>query len=349
MARYQYNDNLHSQLARAGRPAQRRIEAPARPPSMAHGSCRVMELASERALNDFTMGGTVRGVAWSLNPYVGCVHACAYCYVPSTTHLERNRWGSYVTVKENLPHLLRQEVKIRPRRTVYISTATDPYQAAEREHQTTRRCLEILLRHDWPIEILTRSPLVLRDLDLLKRFTRVRVGLSVPTLDERARRLLEPNAPPIRARLAALRSLADAGLPVFANYSPAYPFTNGVTAGRVAEALQAAGAQWVNTSHWRRVPTFLGPLWDRLHETEWEPLARHLANPQSQETLRGQLSVAFKRVGLPLRAGFFNPIFDLTPPYEATSQLKLERGTEPEPAVGSVSAVPILTASLADV
>lgn len=325
MGRYRFNDHLHSQLSRAGRPAQRRIDAPdAAPARSAHGPCRLLELSSETALNDFTMGGTVRGVAWSLNPYLGCLHACRYCYVPDTMHLERHRWGTYVAVKHNLPARLRIELQQRPRRTVYLSTATDPYQAPEREHQVTRRCLRLLARHDWPIEVLTRSPLVLRDLALLQRFTRIRVGLSVPTLDDEARRLLEPNAPPIPARLNALRRLADAGLTVFANYSPAYPPTRGITMADAAEAFRNAGVAWVNTSYWRRVPSFLGPLWDRFHATEWKPLAQFMADPQKQRELRSQLGKALKGVAIPLHTGFFNPPFDLTPRHEATSQMPLE-------------------------
>lgn len=308
MAKRIINDRLHSQLSKGRRPAQLRVDAlaegPARP---AYGRRQVQELASQAALTDFTMGGHVTGVAWSLNPYVGCLHSCAYCYVPDTMKVERKRWGNYVVAKHNLPARLRQELGYRRRLTVYVSTATDPYQSVEAEWRITRRCLELLARRDWPVEILTRSPLVLRDLDLLSRFTQIRVGLSVPTLDDRARRLLEPAAPPIPARLRTLRRLADAGLTVFANYSPAYPLTNGLAMPDVARAFHRAGVQWVNTSYWRRVPSFLGGVWDRLHRTEWADLAKHIANPKRQEQDRLALASALAEVHIPLRTGFFNP------------------------------------------
>lgn len=307
-------DDLHSQLSRGRAPAQLRIDDLAEGPGRsAYGACRVLETNSRSALNDFTMGGTAKGVAWSLNPYVGCLHRCAYCYVPDTMKVERRRWGTYVVAKDNLPRLLEQEVRTRAPLTVYISTATDPYQSVESERQLTRRCLEILLRKDWPIEILTRSPLVLRDLDLLRRFSRIRVGLSVPTLDEQARRVLEPAAPPIPARLATLRRLADEGLTVFANYAPAYPATNGFTMGDVAQAFRDAGVQWVNTSYWRRQDNFLAALWERLDDTPWQELTRFIASPERQAAARVELRSAMHAVDLPLRTGFFNPPFPAIP------------------------------------
>jgi len=333
--RYIVNDNLHSQLSKATRPAQCRIddEAP-KPAAEAYGKVRALEIESEEALTDFTMGGSVTGVAWSINPYVGCLHACRYCYVPNTMHVERQRWGTYVVAKHNLPQRLRKELKHRKRLSVYISTSTDPYQAPEREHGITRACLRLLAREDWPVEVLTRSPLVLRDLDILKRLTRVRVGLSVPTIDDEARQALEPAAPAIPARLSALRKVADAGLPVFANYTPAYPPTNGHTMADVAEAFAKAGVHWINTTGWRRIPHILGPLWDRFHKTPWARLVKFIGDEKGQEALYADLVKEMRRVDIPVHTGFFNPPFDLAEPYEATSQMKLEvEESAPEPVV----------------
>lgn len=331
VARYKSNDNLHSQRSKAHAPQQASIVAEGAKHA-AYGQATVMELSSLSALNDFTMGGSVTGVAWSINPYLGCLHACQYCYVPETMHLERTGWGRYVTVKHNLPNVLRKELKTKPRLSTYLSTSTDAYQAPEREHEITRRCLKLLLKHDWPIDILTRSPLVLRDLDLLTRFTRVRIGLTVPTLDDEARRLIEPNAPPIPERLRALRRLSDAGIPTYANYSPAYPLTGGFTMKEVARAFKDAGIHWANTSHWRRVSTFLGPMWDRFHANQWKTFAQHVADPKKQVALRLELATAMKASGIPLSTGFFNPAFDLTIPYATTSQMKLEVETPPTTA-----------------
>src|SRR5207247_9514275 len=93
----------------------------------------------------------------------------------------------------------------------------------------------------WPVSVLSRSPLMLRDLDLFRQFDDIEVGMSVPTVDDRARALLEPWAPPIEARLRCLRQLADAGLTTFVSFAPAYPPPGGVTPERIADAFSVAG------------------------------------------------------------------------------------------------------------
>ena len=307
--KYQVNDARHSQLAKQHAPEQTQIDSLTRGVGrLGFGDCEVKEMTAKSALTDFTMGGRATGVAWSLNPYVGCLHACRYCYVPNTMHVERRRWGEYVVVKHNLPTVLRKELEEFDELTVFISTSTDPYQSVEAERRVTRSCLELLARKDWPVDILTRSPLVLRDVDVLRRFRRVRVGLSVPTLDDDVRRVVEPNAPPIAARLKALRGLADAGLTTYANYTPAYPAT-GFTPADVARTFREAGVQWVNTSAWRYQPAYLAELWEDFKPTTWSQLPRFVASPLRQRLFRRQLDDAFSSQGLRLRTGFFNPPF----------------------------------------
>lgn len=302
------NDAVHPMLRRARKPVQGTLDGPA-PRRAAFGSCEVLESTGAGGLTDFTMGGHVTGEAWSVNPYAGCLHACRYCYVPGTIHAERDRWGRYVVVKRDLPTRLARAVARGPRHTVYLSTATDPYQAAEREHRITRRCLEVLVRRDWPVEVLTRSPLVLRDLDLLAQFSQVRVGMSVPTLDDRLRKVLEPSAPPIGVRLRTLRRLADEGIPTFANYTPACPPTTH-DAGRIADTFLDAGVQWVNSTRWKRRSTTLAPLWEGLRGTEWEWVTRFFSNSARQEAWHQELGASFRRLGLPLGRSFFNPPFE---------------------------------------
>jgi hypothetical protein len=161
------NDADHPMLSRAAGPAQCTFDAQgnvAAPGRDAYGSVRVLESAGAGGLTDFTFGGGSTGIAWSVNPYAGCAHACSYCYVPDTIKAERRNWGSYVLVKRDLPTRLAKAMADSPKMTVYLSTATDPYQPAEAEHRITRKCLEVLARKDWPVEVLTRSPLVLREL-----------------------------------------------------------------------------------------------------------------------------------------------------------------------------------------
>ncbi len=178
---------------------------------------------------------------YSFNPYVGCYHGCAFCYVPRLLQMDRADWGTSVAVKRNAPTVLAREVKKLPRGLVAISTATDPYQFVEGKYRITRHALEVLLRADWPVSVLSRSPLMMRDIDLFSRFRSIEVGMSIPTLDDRARALLEPWAPPIEARLRCLRTLADAGLMTFVSFSPAYPPTGGWTASTITDTFQELG------------------------------------------------------------------------------------------------------------
>src|SRR2546427_8082610 len=186
-------------------------------------------------------------VDYSFNPYVGCYHGCLFCYVPRLMQTERAAWGSSVIVKRNAASVLAREIRKLPRGLVMISTATDPYQFVEGRYLVTRHALEVLLRAQWPVSVLSRSPLMVRDIDLFTQFERIDVGMSVPTLDDRARALLEPWAPPIEARLRCLQTLADAGLDTFVSFAPAHPPTGDMTADAIATEFAARGVTEVFT------------------------------------------------------------------------------------------------------
>jgi DNA repair photolyase len=167
----------------------------------------------------------IPGFDYTVNPYVGCAHGCSYCYAAFmkrfTGHAEP--WGAFVDAKVNAPHLLRRQLRRAKPGRVIVSSVTDPYQPAERARRLTRGCLEALLDFRFPVSVLTRSPLVLRDLDLLARFRDVEVGFSIPTHDDAVRRLVEPHAPPIAARLEALRAVRAAGVRTYAFVGPLLP------------------------------------------------------------------------------------------------------------------------------
>ncbi len=162
---------------------------------------------------------------YTINPYTGCQHACTYCYARFmkrfTAHKEP--WGEFVDVKINAPDLLWKEVKRKPAGRVWISGVCDPYQPIERKYKLTRKCLEILIQHAWPITIQTKSAFVLRDIELLKKATKIEVGLTVTTADDSIRRLFEPNAPSINARIRALEELHLTGIRTFAMIAPMLP------------------------------------------------------------------------------------------------------------------------------
>jgi DNA repair photolyase len=101
-----------------------------------------------------------------MNPYRGCAHGCRYCYAPNIMRIPRREWGRFVEVKRNIPKILSDELKKKKKGVVGISTTTDPYQPVEKKYKLTRFCLEQLLKHDFPVSVLTKSRLVSRDLDI---------------------------------------------------------------------------------------------------------------------------------------------------------------------------------------
>ncbi len=179
---------------------------------------------------------------WVVNPYTGCQHGCTYCYARFmkrfTGHQEP--WGEFVNVKVNAPDLLQKEIKRKREGTVWVSGVCDPYQPLEARYRLTRRCLEILVREAWPVRVQTRSPLVTRDIDVLRRAADLEVGMSVTTADEGIRRLFEPHAPSIEGRIRALGELHAAGIRTFAMIAPLLPGAEGLAellAGKVDYVL----------------------------------------------------------------------------------------------------------------
>lgn len=260
------------------------------------GRYQVKEVDAKTALTKCQMPGE----PYSLNPYVGCTHDCLYCYVPDVAKVDRTQWGSYAIVKRNLPTVLAREIQTKPPRVVFMSSATDPYQPAEGTHLVTRRCLEVLAHHDWPVHVLTRNPLVTRDIDLFRRFSRFEIGMSVPTFDDAMRRHLEPGAPTIEARLRTLRTLTDEGFEPFVNIAPCYPFSGGVTARDVAESLVAAGVARAYAWPWRYRGGVMPALTARLPATVARPLLDAIRDDAHFERQLTQLHRAFDEVGLPL-------------------------------------------------
>ncbi len=163
------------------------------------------------------------GLDYSLNPYRGCQHNCAYCYVPNILRIKRTEWGGFVDVKKNIPVILSNELRFKKPGIVAISTVTDPYQTVEKKFKLTRYCLEQLLLHDFPICIQTKSDLITRDIDLISKFTNPEVMFSIATLNDSERNLIEPNAPSIQKRLNALKRFSDLGIKTSIFFGPVYP------------------------------------------------------------------------------------------------------------------------------
>ena len=172
------------------------------------------------------------GFKWSLNPYMGCVHRCTFCYVRHFEHRSDrpsdNRYGTSIRVKTNVADVLRKELarKSWQHEHVAIGAATDPYQPAEGKYKLTRACLEVLRDAANPFSIITRGPMIVRDLDVLVESSRrasVSVTFSIPTLDEEVWKLTEPSTAHPRQRLKALKELVDAGVKVGVGMAPILP------------------------------------------------------------------------------------------------------------------------------
>lgn len=199
-----------------------RVDGRRRPPA------QYEERPCSRALN------AVRGMpfSWSLNPYVGCVHRCTFCYVRAfEARAERDSadgYGRSIRVKTNLATLLRVELA-RPSwsaQLVAVGTATDPYQAAEARYRLTRACLSELARARTPAALVTRGPLVIRDLDVLQELEAragVTVTVSLPSLDRGIWRRTEPGTAPPHQRLRAISQLVTAGIRAGIALAPLLP------------------------------------------------------------------------------------------------------------------------------
>ncbi|HWK25763.1 MAG TPA: radical SAM protein [Solirubrobacter sp.] len=270
-------------LAGMGESVVRRFDAPEAL------DIRFHEVRTKSALNHVP-GGT-RGLPfeWTINPYRGCTHACVYCFArPTHEYLELDAGRDFereIVVKVNVPEVLRVELA-RPswrREPVALGTNTDPYQWVEGRYQLMRGIWEVLRDFANPCSILTKSPLVLRDLDLLREIaavTEVSACLSVPTLDERAWRATEPHTPNPRARLEAVAELNRAGIPTGILIAPLLPGINDAPeqVERIVEAATEANATYIggNTLFLRGAVREIFFAWLHDHRPDLVPLYERL-------------------------------------------------------------------------
>ena len=203
----------------------------------------------------------VKGMAfeWSLNPYMGCVHRCTFCYVRAferrADRPSDERYGTSIRVKVNVVDVLRRELA-RPSwqgESVAVGAATDPYQPAEGRYRLTRGCIEAFAEASNPFSLITRGPMIVRDLDVLTeaaRRAKVSITFSIPTLDDDVWRKTEPSTAHPRQRLRAVKELVDAGIKVGVGMAPILP---GISdrpeqLREVVKAAREAGATGVWTN-----------------------------------------------------------------------------------------------------
>jgi DNA repair photolyase len=257
---------------------------------------------------------------WSLNPYMGCIHRCTFCYVRAferrADRPSDDRYGRSIRVKVNVAEVLARELA-RPgwkREGVAVGAATDPYQPAEGRYRLTRQCIEVFAAARNPFSIVTRGPLIVRDVDVLQEAAAraaVHVSFSVPTLDLAVWRRTEPGTAPPRQRLRALRVLVDAGIDAGVGMAPILPGISDDPAqlAEVVRAAREAGATglWCNVLHLQPGPRehFLAnlardwpallPRYEALYRGKY--LERQEADPIKARVaaLRSQFDIADRR------------------------------------------------------
>lgn len=191
------------------------------------------------------------GMQYSMNPYQGCEHGCIYCYARNTHEF----WGysagldfeRKILIKADAPNLLEAKLKSKKWKacTIVLSGNTDCYQPAEKKFEITRACLEVFLKYKHPVGIITKNSLVLRDLDILKALAKdnlIGVNISVTSLSEKTRRILEPRTATIKKRLETIRVLSANGIPVNGMLAPIIPGINSHEVLKLAKAVSDNGA-----------------------------------------------------------------------------------------------------------
>jgi DNA repair photolyase len=217
-----------------------------------------LEIQCKSALNP------VKGMpfGWSLNPYTGCEHRCAFCYVRAfelrADRPSDDRYGRTVRIKLNVAGVLRSELSRRSwtKETIVIGAATDPYQPAEGRYRLTRQCLQVLREFSNPAAMITRGPMIVRDIDVLTELARradLHITFSIPTVDDDVWRRTEPGTAHPRQRLRAIEKLVAAGIDVGVGMAPILPGLSD-TPDRleaVVKAARAAGATglWAGMLH----------------------------------------------------------------------------------------------------
>lgn len=174
--------------------------------------------------------GAIDNFTHSLNPYAGCAFGCKYCYVRElpVSIFREEEWGAWIDIKSNAAELLEKELvkaKKRGKVALFMSSSTDPYQPIEYASKLTRSLLEVMLKNQPDfLHVQTRSPMVKRDIDLFQQFgDSIRISMTIETDKEEVRKAFAPAAPPIPARMAALKDIKDAGIITQATIAPLLP------------------------------------------------------------------------------------------------------------------------------
>jgi DNA repair photolyase len=243
-----------------------------------------------------------------INPYVGCLHACSYCYARFMKRFTGHRepWGQFLDIKINAPELLAKEIKKKKKGKVMFSSVTDPYLPLEKKYQLTRQCLKILLEYQWPICILTKSSLILRDLDIIKQFKEKEVTMTITTLDPKVQKILEPGASLPQQRVKVLEKFHQVGIRTCVFVAPILPYFTDLEAlfrvlrGKVDEI-------WFDDlnilpEYWKRLEKVLKIHWPQILVKYKEIFFKN--RRKYQRKLRAEIQNLGKKYKIPARIYF---------------------------------------------
>jgi DNA repair photolyase len=245
---------------------------------------------------------------YTLNCYTGCAHACVYCYARfmQRFHPHEEPWGRFVDVKINAVEALNKQLRRAAPGEVFISSACDAWQPAEAEYRLTRRCCRLLLERGFQLSILTKSALILRDMDVLAGHA-VRIGVTVTTLDERLKRLWEPMTSSVSDRFGVLEHARQAGLKTTIMFGPLLPFLSDDQDSIESLLQRAADAKvdaiWVDALNarprvWPAVAELLRDEFPDLREPYRQMLFDRKRRAEYLAETRGRVEKAAKRLGI---------------------------------------------------
>ncbi len=270
-----------------------------------HGTCTepiVRETVCKTILNRSGLSD------YSLNCYTGCTHACTYCYARfmQRFHPHDEAWGAFVDVKVNAVEVLNRQLRRAEPGTVFVSSACDGWQPVEAQWRLTRRCCELLLERGFQVHVLTKSDLVLRDLDLFTGRP-ASIGITLTTLDERLRELSEPGAASVRERLAVIEAARKGGVQTTVMFGPLLPFLSDsqATIDTLLEQAADLGIDriWVDGLNprprvWPAIADLLRAKFPELLQPYCTILFDQAARTQYLNELRGRVDDAARRKSL---------------------------------------------------
>lgn len=255
----------------------------------------------------------IPGIDFVINPYTGCRFGCAYCYASfMSRYVGKNTsdWGEFVYAKVNAPDLLREALRKLKNKgkgiEIFFSSVTDPYQGLEAKYQLTKKCLQVLADYGFEgvVSVLTKSKLVLRDMDTLKKLKRVLVGLTVTSTDDKISRFFERYAPPVSDRFEALKTLNENGIKTYAFIGPLLPhFTaNKTELEKIIKRLAEVGTKNVFIEHLNLSNYLRGRLFNELKGVDEEILSKFYSsqNKKYREEIEVVIKDLLKKYGIKL-------------------------------------------------